>query len=118
MAQWLMKQTIAVCDGYFPGDLYALDNYPAACYDSNSESLVHGVVLKYPVESTLLEKLDEYEEVGNKFESPTEFQRMRVKVMGEDCIDRMCWVYLYNRPTEQLLIIKEGKYLNHDSNKL
>jgi len=96
--------------GTFPGKLYEVGEYPGAVYLPEAESVVYGNILELKNAEFVLTELDKYEEVGEEFPAPNEYVRIRIPVNCPSGEIFMCWVYLYNWPTEELKQITSGKY--------
>ena len=107
----ILQANSLFCDsGTFPGELFEVDGYPGAIRQPDSDCLVHGIVLTLKNPEVIFQVLDKYEEVGNEFPEPNEYTRSRIPVLCSSGETRVCWVYLYNRPTENLRQILSGKY--------
>jgi gamma-glutamylcyclotransferase (GGCT)/AIG2-like uncharacterized protein YtfP len=109
-AQYLRQYSDYVGEGTFPGQLFDLGNYPGAVYQSESPNFVRGTV--YDVSQSkdkLLPYLDEYEGISEGFQQPQEYVRAIIPV---DCSGEThhCWVYLYNLPVSDQLVIHSGDY--------
>jgi gamma-glutamylcyclotransferase (GGCT)/AIG2-like uncharacterized protein YtfP len=95
--------------GKFKGHLYDIGEYPGAIADFNAPSYVHGSIYLMDNAKKVLEVLDDYEGYGPEQEQPNLFIRRLVEIeTSSRSID--CWVYLYNRPVDQLKLIEGGDY--------
>lgn len=104
--------------GYFNGLLFDLGEYPGAIYIAELKKKVFGNVFEVTSSFTeLIQKLDEYEEVGEQFDYPNEYRRDKVTIHLEDQ-SLECWAYLYNRDVNFKNLIISGDYLGHQNNTL
>ena len=103
MSQWMAKNSEVICSGSIPGNLYLISDYPAAVYDIYSSDCVIGLIVELPNKKDCFSILDSYE--------GKEYQRTIRHVTGNDSIERMCWMYLYNRPINNLQLISTGNYV-------
>lgn len=88
-----------------------MDWYPGALYLPGSESRVWGEVYQIFDPKMLIPELDEYEEVLDE-EAASLYLRRQVPVWLTDGRTLICWTYLYNQPTENLLVIEAGRFGN------
>jgi gamma-glutamylcyclotransferase (GGCT)/AIG2-like uncharacterized protein YtfP len=109
--QLLQQHASLVGQGRLQAKLYLVDYYPGAVASNNPKWQVTGEVyqLKQPV--LLLAELDQYEECGPGFASPTEYLRLKQQVTVENSEKISAWVYCYNHPTDGLQQIKSGDFL-------
>jgi gamma-glutamylcyclotransferase (GGCT)/AIG2-like uncharacterized protein YtfP len=98
--------------GQLPGKLFDLGRYPGAVYEEKSSFFVQGHILELLEPAYLLPILDEYEGIGTHFQQPNEYKRRIVPIAYQDQI-LSCYCYLYNLPTENLVWIASGNYLEH-----
>lgn len=110
MSSFLRDNSEHITEGYFPGELYDVGDYPGAVFDEDSDHQVYGDVYRLKNPAKVLRVLDEYEEVGEKFAQPNEYVRRMVTVYGIDGGTHQCWTYLYNLPTGNLRKIPSGEY--------
>ncbi len=99
-------------EGYLKGKMYDLGHYPGVVYDETSEQKVFGHVFALKEPEKMLKKLDEYEDVGQRFGQFEEYVREQcpVNMKGEMIT---CWVYLYKLPIDHLPLIESGNYLEN-----
>jgi len=95
----------------YQGKLYKIDYYPGAVPSNNPKDVVYGEVYQLREPALVLSKLDEYEECGPKFPSPTEYIRKVQAVQLESGEIVWAWVYLYNRSTNHLELVSSGDFL-------
>jgi gamma-glutamylcyclotransferase (GGCT)/AIG2-like uncharacterized protein YtfP len=96
--------------GKFRGKLYNIGNYPGAIAQPGGDTYVFGSIFILNDTDEILKILDEYEGVGPANPQPTEYTRELIGIEARDEFIK-CWVYLYNRPVENLALIKDGRYL-------
>lgn len=106
VAKFLQSNAEFYADGYFHGKLYDLGEYPGAVESNNPEDKVYGSVFVLEKSETVLRMLDEYEETGDQFAEPNEFIRTKTEIVVGKNEKLLCWIYLYNRSTENLSPIK------------
>ncbi|NJN35669.1 MAG: gamma-glutamylcyclotransferase [Saprospiraceae bacterium] len=108
-AHYLRDRSRFVGKGKFKGRLYEIEGYPGAVYDENAPTEVVGSVFEVENPGAVFRKIDQYEEVGKKFDAPNEYQRRKVKIkLGDENVD--CWVYLYNHKPIGKTEIISGDY--------
>lgn len=94
--------------GYFNGRLYRVEWYPGALFEPNAASLVYGEI--YQLNSLeILKTLDEYEDVLED-EAASLYVRKVIPVRDSQGMTVPCWVYLYNKPVEELSLIETGDF--------
>lgn len=103
MSKWMAKNSEVICSGSIPGNLYLISDYPAAVYDIDSSKCVQGLIVELPNKKDCFSILDSYE--GDEYIRTVNY------VTGKDSIARMCWMYLYNRPINNLQLITTGNYV-------
>ncbi len=96
--------------GWLRGRLYEVSGYPGAVLSDDPGDLVAGDLYRLTDPAAILARLDDYEEAAEHFPPPREYRRCRVKVRLNDGWSVIAWVYLYNRPTENLRPIPGGDY--------
>lgn len=106
VGEYLRSNAEFYADGYFMGKLYDLGDYPGAVESNNPEDKVYGTVFVLKNAESIFRILDEYEETGDQFAKPNEFIRTKTEIVTGKNEKLLCWVYLYNRSTENLLPIK------------
>ncbi len=111
MSIYLSRHADFYCKGYFYGRLYNLGEYPGAITGTNPNERVYGNIFKLKNPGKIFSVLDEYEEVGEKFPSPNEYRREKIKVY---CYNNEieAWIYLYNHSVLNLSLIPSGDYLD------
>ena len=98
--------------GKFKGRLYDIGEYPGAVAGNNSNGYVYGNIVLIHNPITVFKQLDDYEGFGNDQQQPNLFIRELMEIeTAEDIID--CWVYLYNLPVKELVLIESGDYLEY-----
>jgi gamma-glutamylcyclotransferase (GGCT)/AIG2-like uncharacterized protein YtfP len=92
----------------YQGKLYKVDDYPGVIPSDNPNDLVQGEVYQFHEADLLLNCLDLYEECGQGFPEPTEYVRNIGQVHLSSGKDIRAWLYLYNWPTENLILLPSG----------
>jgi gamma-glutamylcyclotransferase (GGCT)/AIG2-like uncharacterized protein YtfP len=100
-----------VADATCPGKLYKVDYYPGLVPSDDPRDIAYGEVYKLSCPGIVLSHLDDYEECGPKFSKPTQYERHKENVTTTSGEVITAWVYIYNRPTEELQLIESGDYL-------
>jgi len=118
----LREKATYIGDGFSPGKLFDLGEYPGmvpadAEADANTQR-VRGEVyaLQRPTAGEALAKLDRYEECGPGFPEPTEYVRREVDVYLDDHRQLRAWTYIYNFPLNGFQCIADGDYLQTERN--
>ena len=117
MADVLVQRAEFVGNACYQGRLYKVGDYPGVVPSNKPTDWVQGEVYRLRNQGLLLPRLDRYEECGPHFPQPTEYVRklQAVRLQGGKVIS--VWVYLYNWPTDQLVLIPLGNFLNHRNGK-
>ncbi len=100
---------------YFHGRLYAVDEYPGAVPSENEIDRVAGELYEFGISTLVLPALDEYEGCGANDPQPTEFVRQEKEVFRETGESVTAWVYIYNRPVDNLRRITSGRFVDAGS---
>lgn len=100
-----------VGDASCQGKLYMVDYYPGLVPSDNPRDVVYGEVYKLSCPDIVLSRLDDYEECSPKCSKPTEFVRRKENVQTKCDEVITAWVYIYDRPTDGLQLIKSGDFL-------
>ncbi|GAB6140836.1 hypothetical protein JCM14076_15650 [Methylosoma difficile] len=96
--------------GYLQGRLYEVDNYPGAVLSDNPAERVVGEVYVL-ADSSVLSRLDDYEECSQRFPEPQEYYRTLTDIVLLDSSSVTAWVYLYHWDVSGLMPIAGGDYL-------
>jgi gamma-glutamylcyclotransferase (GGCT)/AIG2-like uncharacterized protein YtfP len=94
--------------GYFNGKLYRVEWYPGAVFEPVSPTYVHGEIYQL-ASPDILKELDEYEDVLED-EAASLYVRKVVPVRNSREEVVPCWVYLYNKPVDDLPLIQDGYF--------
>ncbi len=97
-------------DGFVYGRLYDLGEYPGAILGKKTESKIFGRVYQLPPDSSILQKLDDYEEFSPHQSSPNLFVRKKTLIVLKDGRRIRGWIYEYNRNIKSSTLIKSGDY--------
>lgn len=106
-----------VCQGYFNGRLFEVDNYPAAIESTESSYPILGDVFEILDEDMAWPILDAYEESSTANPEPHEYIRNRILIHTEANESLSAWVYSYNYPCDGLEEIISGDYLEYRNRK-
>lgn len=101
-----------VGDATFQGQLYLMDYYPGVVPSTRSEDKVFGEVYRLADPTSVLSRLDAYEECGTRFPQPTEYVRRMERVCLQSGESIEAWIYIYNRSTTGLQRIESGDFLS------
>lgn len=112
-SNWLKTNAEPISEGYMPGLLYKVADYPGAVYLHKGVTKVYGLIVKMNNTADVLSNLDKYEEVNPEHPARGEYIRQVVTIAGCDGIKRKCWVYLYNYDVRQLELIKSGDFVTY-----
>jgi len=96
--------------GTVAGTLYNLGSYPGAVLDEHPTRRVHGTVFRLPQGGNVLSRLDAYEEFDPEAPDHSLFLRRLRLVQLNVGATLSCWIYEYNRSTEDAAIIESGVY--------
>lgn len=109
-AQYLHSTQRFIGEAFFPGKLFKVSFYPGAVYLPDFESNVHGhlfEIVSHPDE--LFKRLDEYEVVGQEFESPHEFRKEVIPIhYSEKTVQAL--TYLFNIAYDRYPLIPSGLF--------
>jgi gamma-glutamylcyclotransferase (GGCT)/AIG2-like uncharacterized protein YtfP len=108
MANYLRRNSTFLGNGFFPGQLYHLGDYPGAIYQPEAKSVVYGEIYSLTKPDEVFAVLDRYEGVGES--ASDEYVRQMIPVQSQTG-PFACWVYLYNQSIESFSRIASGKYL-------
>lgn len=112
MTRLLEKHAIFLGSGKMSGQLYDVGHYPGAVYDKNTVHLIYGHIFELINVNLVLNLLDDYETVGERFQNFNEYIRETKPVQFENQVLN-CWVYLYNLSVDNLVLIESGNYLEN-----
>ena len=112
MHHFLARHADFVGDATYQGKLYKIGDYPGAVPSQDRSDLVHGEVYRLRDSDYVFSFLDLYEECGPGFPEPREYIRkiQSVRLRSGETIP--AWVYLYNRPTDNLERVGSGDFFN------
>ena len=97
----------------YNGRLYRVTHYPGVIASSAPDEWVFGDV--YTVhDRALLTELDRYEGCGPEDPEPTQYLRLVQPVILTAGPQVEAWVYIYNRPVDQLKRIVSGRFSDTD----
>ncbi len=115
MTSLLAKNAEFIGNASYQGRLYLIDGYPGAVPSDMLTDLVHGEAYRLHNPGWLLTCLDVYEECGQGFPEPTEYVRKLRQVRLYSGENILAWIYLYNRPTENLVLLPSGNFQNTEN---
>lgn len=113
MSSYLKSKSTFVSEALMPGSLYKVDFYPGAVYERDSGRMVLGELYQLHEPEKSLEVLDTYEGYDPQQPEQSLFVREQVEVFAGET-RHACWTYLYNLPTDDLLLIESGDFLRFD----
>lgn len=112
MHHFLARHADFVGEATYQGKLYKIGDYPGAVPSEDRSDLVLGEVYRLRDCDLLLGRLDRYEGCGPGFPAPTEYIR-KIQPVRLHCDETIpAWVYLYNRPTDNLERVESGDFFN------
>jgi gamma-glutamylcyclotransferase (GGCT)/AIG2-like uncharacterized protein YtfP len=100
--------------GYFSGELYLCDWFPAALYLPESKAKVYGEIYALRDKARMLSILDEYEEIAVEPENSLYIRKV-IPVLNCHNIEVPCYVYLYNQSVTDLPRIYDGNFINRNN---
>lgn len=116
MSDLLQKYVLEVRIASFCGKLYDTGSFPAAVTSDDESDAVFGDLYTIKDPQSVFRHLDSYEEYSPQ--NPRSlFLRKKVSVDLPDKNQVSSWIYLYNRPTDNLQLIPDGDYLSYLKNK-
>ncbi|MEQ9424576.1 MAG: gamma-glutamylcyclotransferase family protein [Cyclobacteriaceae bacterium] len=97
----LHKSAVFIAEAKVPGRLFDFGNYPGAVLENSGDRWISGEVFQLIDPERTFYSLDKYEGAG--------YDRVWVSVnVANGLID--CWIYVYNGPTNDLRMIKNGTF--------
>jgi gamma-glutamylcyclotransferase (GGCT)/AIG2-like uncharacterized protein YtfP len=91
----------------YQGKLYRIENYPGVVPSNHPLDVVQGEVYLLHQAEVVLALLDRYEEFGQEFPEPNEYNRQKQSVLLKSGPTVTAWVYVYTHSTEGLELIME-----------
>lgn len=110
MAKHLRHHAKLIGPARWPGKLFLVNHYPGAIESKHPNDWVLGEVFEL-TNPAVLDELDRYEECSSEFPEPHEYKRA-IKTVFVDNQAILCWIYIYNRPTQDLELIPSGQFIN------
>lgn len=111
MQQLLAQHSRFVAMARYQARLYQVDYYPGAVPSTDVADQVTGELYLLQQPELVLPLLDNYEECSPGFAQPQEYQRELQSITLENGETVSAWVYVYNRSTDGLRLIKSGDFL-------
>ncbi len=109
---YLEQNGAFIGEGYVPGKLYDLGNYPGLVYDEQSERLILGHIFELVNAEKVLLQLDDYEGISPHSPPPHEYRRVIKPVLWHG--KRIaCWLYEYALDPTGLPEITTPSYLDY-----
>jgi len=108
----LMEHAEFLGDATFQGRLYLVGTFPGAVKSSFPDDLVQGEVYRLVKPGELLPRLDAYEDFDPRSPETSLYRREKATLRLESGEFADAWIYLYNRPTENLPRIVSGDFLD------
>ena len=106
----LCRYASFVGEAIYRGKLYNIGLYPGAVPSDNPMDRVLGEVYRLQEPLVVLAQLDQYEGCGPEVLQPAEYRREIQDVRLVNGGQISAWVYLYNRPTYGLELIRSGDF--------
>ncbi|MDR8392071.1 gamma-glutamylcyclotransferase [Aliifodinibius sp. S!AR15-10] len=111
----LTEYAYLICNAEFEGHLFLVADYPGVVAGNHSPNNIKGELYHLKRPTKVFQKLDPYE--GYNPHEPENSLYIRQKC-DVHCPNRTpetisAWIYLYNRPTENLTRIPSGDYLSY-----
>jgi gamma-glutamylcyclotransferase (GGCT)/AIG2-like uncharacterized protein YtfP len=94
---------------FISGNLFDLNSYPGAVYDTDSDKLIHGELYQLMDPKASFRWLDAYENGGTGDNPDYLYQRIQVPVICKGK-KMMAWMYEYSQSTKCLERIDSGDY--------
>ncbi|WP_019676486.1 gamma-glutamylcyclotransferase family protein [Arsukibacterium perlucidum] len=110
--QLLQQNASLVGEGRFQAKLYLVDYYPGVVASEDPAWQVTGEVYQLQQPESVLAELDQYEQCGPGFASPTEYLRLQQQIILENGEMISAWLYIYNHPIDVLKQIMSGDFLH------
>lgn len=108
--QLLRRQATFVGAAVYRGKLYKIGLYPGVVPSDNPLDKVYGELYRLAEPTVVLERVDQYEGCTPDVPQPTEY----IRVLQDVCLGNSSrvstWLYLYNRPTVGLELIRSGDF--------
>lgn len=111
IAQFLRRNSRFLGDYRVQGQLYDLGCYPGLTLSINENHWVTGHLYQLLNPYSTLFTLDDYEDIIPGREDDSLYRRELVEVCRESEIEN-AWIYLYNKPTDNLPLITFENYLD------
>ncbi len=94
------------------GKLYAIGDYPGMVEAQEATDIVTGEVYSFDKGHNTLALIDDYEGCGPKSTKPHLYTRMRKKAHLRDGSIVGAWMYQYNFPVDDSMLIRSGDFLD------
>lgn len=111
IAQFLRRNSRFLGHYQVQGQLYDLGFYPGLIRSNNEEHWVTGHLYQLLAPYSTLFTLDDYEDIVPGREDTSLYRRELVDVHRKAEVER-AWIYLYNKPTDNLPLIPFDNYLD------
>lgn len=110
MSAYLKSKSAFIGEGAMRGKLFKVDFYPGAVFLPDSAQQVFGEIYSILHPEEVFEVLDTYENYTPLAPEQSLFTRKVVPVtMSGETV--YCWVYLYNHPTDGLMQLDSGYFM-------
>ncbi len=113
----LSRHADFICNAEFEGTLYMVRDYPGAVKSSDKSGTVKGELFRLHAPRQIFPKLDRYEgyDPDNPEQSLYVRKQCNVRCTSGPRDSEEAWIYLFNRPTNELERISSGDYLAYIS---
>ena len=106
----LARHAQFVGEACFNGRMYELGGYPGAVASADPNDKIFGELYRLKNPDAVFRALDEYEGCGPNDPQPTEYVRRKTVVCRQDGEAVESWIYLYNRPSQNLRRITSARF--------
>jgi gamma-glutamylcyclotransferase (GGCT)/AIG2-like uncharacterized protein YtfP len=110
MARLLNQQSQRIGQANMPGQIFDAGSFPAAVYDEDAQTMVHGSLHAIPNTNVFFQHLDPYEGYNHRSPAESLFVRRQVSTVYQENLVTS-YAYLFNKSTENLTQINSGDYL-------
>ena len=97
-----------------PGRLYSIIDYPGMLPAEEATDIVVGEVYAFKGDEEYLHGLDDYEGCAAHSPRPHLYTRKRETAYLRDGTTVEAWVYIYNYPVSDTMLITSGDFLDHN----
>ena len=110
--QFIAPHFSLVSKATIAGRLYAIVDYPGLLPAEEATDIVVGELYAFTGDEELLLAIDDYEGCAPHSPKPHLYTRVREKVWLRDGATVEAWVYFYNFPVSDTMLIRSGDFLD------